>query len=259
MASRSIARAERLSPRAAMRIAAIAAALIPLLPLHAFWRVFGSRSPWPSVFLGWAGWVVGLRVRIIGTPQRRSVLFAANHLSWLDIFALGGAGRSAFVSKAEVKSWRIIGWLADLNHTVYVQREDRRAVRGQASALSSALDRGKPVTLFAEGTTGNGLGLLPFRASLFAAVSPPPPGIGVQPVALDYGALATEIAWTDAETAGANALRIFNRKGSIALTIHFLDALPPEILVDRKRIAAESQAAITARLDPASRAALHRI
>lgn len=249
MASRSIARAERLNFRAATRIAAMAAALVPCLPLHAMWRVAGRKSPWPSIYLGLAGRAAGLRVRVTGQPLRQSVLLTPNHISWLDILALGGAGRSAFVSKAEVRSWGVIGWLAGLNNTVYVEREDRRAVQGQASALSSALRHGKPVALFPEGTTGNGFAMLPFRASLFAAVSPPPEGVRVQPVALDYGAIAPEIAWTDSESAGANAVRILNRKGSIALIIHFLDPLEHENLGDRKRIAAESHARVHAKLN----------
>ncbi len=88
-----------------------------------------------------------------GTRLRRNVLFVSNHVSWLDILALGGAARSAFVSKAEVGTTPLVGWLADQNHTVYVQREARREIHNQANDLRNALARGRPVTLFPEGTT----------------------------------------------------------------------------------------------------------
>lgn len=254
MASRSIARAERIGPRGAIRIAGLFGALFLCFPLHALWRLVRARSPWPPIFLGLAARVMGVRVRVTGHPLRHHVLLAANHVSWLDILALGGTGRSAFVSKAEVRGWGIIGWLADLNNTVYVEREDRRAVKGQADALRTALERGKPVTLFPEGTTGDGTALRPFRASLFAAVAPPPKGIRVQPVALDYGPAAPEIAWSDPETAAQNARRLLNRPGHILLGIHFCKPLSDDVLADRKAIAQTAQAEIAEALNDASRA-----
>ncbi|RJF91475.1 lysophospholipid acyltransferase family protein [Sphingomonas cavernae] len=242
-----------MTPRAALRIAGMVGALLLCIIPHGLWRLVRVRSPWPPLFLGLCASAAGVRVSVSGKPIRHNVLLAANHLSWLDILALGGAARTAFVAKAEVGRWGIIGWLAGLNHTVYVERDDRRAVKGQANALRDALLRRKPVTLFPEGTTGDGIALLPFRASLFAAVAPPPEGVRVQPVALDYGDAADEIAWTDAEPAGANALRILKRKGTIPLTIHFLEPLPQDVLADRKAIALMAQSQIASQLDSASR------
>ncbi len=128
------------------------------------------------------------------------MLFVSNHVSWLDILALGGAARSTFVSKAEVKTTPLVGWLADQNNTIYVQRDARRDIQDQASSLRAALARGRPVTLFPEGTTGPGDGLLPFRASLFQAIIPTPPNLQVQPVFLDYGEQSSDIAWLDPES-----------------------------------------------------------
>ena len=74
----------------------------------------GARSPWPRRFLGWAG--APLRragSRVEGAPLPRNVLFVANHLSWLDILAIGGAAPArVFVAKAEVEGWPVVGWLA---------------------------------------------------------------------------------------------------------------------------------------------------
>eukprot|EP01034_Spumella_vulgaris_P018511 gene18511-23653_t len=90
-------------------------------------------------FLNAAGWIAGLRIRTTGTRLRRDVLFVSNHVSWLDILALGGAARSAFVSKAEVEGVPLVGWLADQNHTIYVQREAKREIHNQANDLRNAL------------------------------------------------------------------------------------------------------------------------
>ncbi len=185
-----------------------------------------------------------MRTRIVGAPLRSHVLFVSNHLSWLDIMVIAGATGAAFVSKDEVARWPVIGWLARLNNTVFIARSDRKAVRGQADALRSALASGQPVALFPEGTTAGGIELLAFRASLLSSLFPPLPGIQVQPVALDYGSAAPEIAWVGEESARANAMRIFARKGRLPVTIRFLAPVDPADAADRKVLAQRSRAEI---------------
>jgi 1-acyl-sn-glycerol-3-phosphate acyltransferase len=223
--------------RLARRTAAILGLLLAYLPLHYGWKVAGRRSRWPRRFLGGVGRSAGLRPRIVGTPLPSHVLFAANHLSWLDIMIVADATGAAFVSKDEVARWPVIGWLAGLNDTIFIARADRRSVRGQADTLRAALATGRPVALFPEGTTGGGEQVLPFRASLFAALLPPLPGLKLQPIAIDYGAAAGEIAWTGDEGAGANAKRVLSRQGTAPVTLHFLEPLDPSEWPDRKALA----------------------
>lgn len=234
--------------RFACRVLAIGLSLLVFVPLHYLWKLFRARSPWPRRFLKWVGYAAGARVRIVGTPLTRDVLFLANHVSWLDIMIFAGASGTAFVSKAEVGKWPVIGWLASLNNTVFVERSDRKAVRGQADALRDALSTGQPVALFPEGTTEGGHKVLPFRASLLASLFPPLPGIRVQPVAIDYGAAVGEIAWLGDEPAAANAKRVVSRRGTIPVTISFLDPIDASALGDRKALAAAAQAQVEAAL-----------
>jgi 1-acyl-sn-glycerol-3-phosphate acyltransferase len=233
-----------LSIRPVLRVAAIAAGLLAYLPFHYLWKLFGRPSPWPRRFLFWVGYATGGRTRIVGTPLKRHVLFVSNHLSWLDIMVLAGATGCAFVSKDEVGRWPVIGWLARLNNTVFIARTERSAVRGQADALRSALATGQPVALFPEGTTAGGREVLPFRASLLASLFPPLAGIKVQPVAIDYGGAAEEIAWVGEEPAKANAKRVFSRKGKMPVIIHFLAPIDPADTPDRKALAQRSRSAI---------------
>ena len=230
--------------RAVLRLALMVLALLVLIVPHLFYRAIGRPAPIVMAFLNTAGWIAGLRIRTTGTRLRRDVLFVSNHVSWLDILALGGAARAAFVAKAEVAATPILGWLADQNDTLYVQREARRDIHNQASSLREALARGRPVTLFPEGTTGPGDGLLPFRASLFQAVIPTPPDLQVQPVFLDYGPDAREIAWLDGEPGLDNVKRLLARRRPIDLTIHYIDPLPDEDERDRKILAESARAAI---------------
>ncbi len=249
MASRSTAEADtRLSVRGIVRIALMLGVLAILIVPHLLTKWIGLRTTIPNMYLGWTAWAAGLDVRVVGMPLRRDVLFVANHVSWFDILALGGAGRTAFVAKAEIGRWPIIGWLADQNHTVYVARENRRQVTQQSAALADALAIGRPVALFAEGTTGDGNSLLPFRASLLAPAAPGPDALRVQPVALDYGRDARDYAWIDPESAGANARRLLSRRGRGLLTIRFLDPLPADLARDRKTAAAAARTRIAAAL-----------
>jgi len=226
-----------------IRTIGIAGALLVCVPLHYLWSIFGV-SPWPRVYLRWVGWVAGLRIRIIGTPLTRDVLFLSNHTSWLDIMILAGATGTAFVSKEEVARWPVAGWLAKLNRTVFIARAQRSAVKGQADALRTALASGRPVALFPEGTTSGGHEVLPFRASLLAALFPPLPHLLVQPVAIGFGRIARDIAWIDDEGSAENAKRVLSRRGTIPVRLHFLAPVDPKEMADRKELAARSHAEI---------------
>lgn len=229
----------------------IVAGLLFCLPFYYADQLLGRPSRWPRRFLFWVGRSAGLRITISGTPLPSHVLFVANHESWLDIMGLAGATGASFVSKAEVRDWPVVGWLADLNRTVYVERAARKSVHGQADALRTALARGRPVALFPEGTIGDGPFVLPFRASLFAALYPPLPGVQVQPVAIDYGAAASAITWTGDEPASRNAKRVLSRPGVIPLSIRFLEPIDPAKLRDRKSLAERARSEIVAALGSA--------
>jgi 1-acyl-sn-glycerol-3-phosphate acyltransferase len=234
--------------RLVLRLAAVVGLLLLYLPLHAAWRVAGRPSPWPRRFLGGAGHIAGLRTKVSGVPAKAPVLFVANHLSWLDILAIAGVTGAAFVSKAEVSRWPLVGMLARLNRTIYVERAARGAVRDQADTLRNALVGGDKVALFPEGTTNDGTALRPFRASLLGSLYPAIPNLIVQPVALDYGEAAREVAWIEGESTAANAARILKRRGILPVRLTFLEPIDPAAAGDRKALAAESRARIVAAL-----------
>ena len=232
--------------RATARISVALFILAFCLASYALSWPLRRRIGWPRFFLQWFGEALGLDVRIEGRPAGRDVLYVANHVSWLDILALGGATPTWFVSKDDVGGWPLVGMLARIGGTIFIDRESRRAARGQVDQLGLALLGHHPITLFPEGTTNDGASLFPFRPALFASVAPPPPGIVVQPVAIDYGDAAASIAWTGDEDLGPNARKILSRPGSLVCTLRFLPPLAPSD--DRKQLAAQAQAAIAAAL-----------
>ena len=236
--------------RFALRLAAIVATLVVAIPLHLFWRLFRLPSPWPRLYLAGLARIVGARVRTIGTPLKRDVVFVSNHLSWMDIPILAGRTGTAFVAKAELRGVPLVGWLCTLNRTIFVRREDRMAVAAQIDALRAALAQAWAVAIFPEGTTGDGVALLPFKAALLAVLDPPPPGLRVQPVRIDYGAATHELAWVGDEPGQAHATRVLRRRGSFVATLTFCAPFDPRDFPGRKAIAAEARARIAAVATP---------
>lgn len=232
--------------RFTLRLAAMVLALLLALAGHGLWRLLRRRSPWPRWLLGRIARISGARARIVGAPLARDVVFVSNHLSWLDILLIAGATGSCFVAKAELRRAPLVGWLATLNHTLFVARGDRMGVAAQVEQVRGALRDGWAVTLFPEGTTGDGMALLPFKAALLAALDPPPPGARVQPIRIDYGDATRALAWVGAEPGQSHAARVLRRPGTFVATLRFLDPFAPADHPGRKAIAAEARRRIEA-------------
>lgn len=227
--------------RISTRALALIVLIIVFVPLHYLFRVVSYGSPFPMLFLRYAARVCGAKVEVTGTHLKRDVFFVANHLSWIDILALAGASGTAFVAKAELAEAPLVGWLAGLNRTVFVKREHRMGVAEQINALKEALVDNWSVTVFPEGTTTDGQSLLPFKTSMLSVLEPPPPGVLVQPVIVDYGPVAEWIGWIGEESGINNAKRVLSRKGTFKVRLHYLEPFSPEDFRGRKAISHESR------------------
>lgn len=134
--------------------------------------------------------LLGIRLELRGRPPRSGpVLLVANHISWLDILVMHAACYCRFVSKADVKRWPLIGTLATAGGTIYIERESRRDALRVVHHMAQSLREQDVVAVFPEGTTSDGVALLPFHANLIqAAISADAPA---QPVALSFIDTAT--------------------------------------------------------------------
>ena len=112
--------------------------------------------------------IMGLPVEVRGQRMTGPGAVVANHTSWLDIFVLNSRKTIYFVSKAEVSGWPGIGWLARATGTVFINR-DRREARAQTEVFEDRLLQGHRLLFFPEGTSTDGLRVLPFKTTLFAA------------------------------------------------------------------------------------------
>lgn len=196
-------------------------------------------------FHGGLARALGIRIVTHGQPARRGrVLFVSNHLSWADIPVLGARLRAAFVAKSEVSGWGMVGWLATLARTVYVERERRSSTNVQRDAIGQRLAAGESVILFPEGTNSDGTHVLPFKSALFA-VADGVDDVMIQPVTIAYtrvnGLPVTrerlpDLAWIGDTELFPHALA-FMSLGKVRAEILYHPAVRPTDFPDRKALA----------------------
>lgn len=159
--SRRMLRLARLGAHLALGVVLVRLAY-PLLPLPVRERV---RARWCRGLLA----ALGVRLHIAGTPPAWPLLIAANHVSWLDVIAIGAAFRCAFVSKDDARGWPVFGWLAARNGTLFLRRNSARSAHAVARKLARRLAARETMTVFPEGTTTDGSCVLGFNPALFQA------------------------------------------------------------------------------------------
>ena len=177
------------SPLRVARLVVYLAWTLVLMPVQAVGLAL--RRPWTATFPVFyhrrCCRILGLRVRRIGRPtQARPVLFAANHISYLDITVFGSLIPGSFIAKREVKRWPLFGWLARLQRSVFIDRQVRSTAH-QRDSIAGRLAAKEALILFPEGTSGDGNRLLPFKSALFSVADHAATGpVTVQPVSIAY-------------------------------------------------------------------------
>jgi len=198
------------------RLAIYLAWTVLLMPVQALGLAL--RRPWtatlPRFYHRWCCRILGLRVRRIGRPtQARPVLFAVNHISYLDITVLGSLLPVSFIAKREVAGWPLFGWLARLQRSVFIDRQVR-STREQRDSIADRLAANEALILFAEGTSSDGNRILPFKSALFSVADHAASGaVTVQPVSIAYTRL-------DGMPIGRRLRPLFAWYGSMAMAPH---------------------------------------
>jgi 1-acyl-sn-glycerol-3-phosphate acyltransferase len=129
-----------------------------------------ARLRWRQAVVGsWARGMcrlLGMRRTVLGRPPTAPFLLVTNHLSYLDILLLHGTLSGVFVAKREMRSWPVLGTLAQLMGTIWVKREVRRDAVRVLDLIDAAIARGDGVMLFPEGTTSSGAHVMPMKPAL---------------------------------------------------------------------------------------------
>lgn len=199
----------------------------------------------------WAGRllaILGVRVVTRGRPPRvraGGAMLVANHISWLDIHVLHSLLPARFISKAEVRGWPVIGWLAEQAGTVFLVREKKSDAMRVNQVMAGHLRDGDLLALFPEGTTSDGREVLPFYPSLFQ------PALEARaqlwPVRLRYqdegGRHCDAAAYHGGMTLAESLWRIARRKGVVAVA-EFLPPVPFQEGQSRRDLARRCEAVI---------------
>ncbi|QLF91704.1 1-acyl-sn-glycerol-3-phosphate acyltransferase [Pseudomonas sp. ABC1] len=195
-------------------------------------------------FLDRVGRQLPYELRIEGEPPRQSMLWVANHVSWVDIVMLGRVMPLSFLSKDDVAQWPVIGWLARQAGTCFIRRGAGQ--HGQVGQqLQDYLRREHPLLIFPEGTTTDGSGVRTFHPRLLScAVETDTP---VQPVAIRYRrhGRADPLSPFLGEDELTHHLQRLLASGQASVEIHFLPPIQPQGL-DRSTLARQAQQSIAA-------------
>lgn len=250
-----------------VRLAVFFCILVPyvivLAPVQAV--LLASGRGWSVLPLGFhriAAFVLGLEIVRHGAPApARPLLLLANHVSWLDVIALGTLGPMSFLAKAEVGAALPLRLLSAFQRTLFVDRTRRSDLVRSSAEIGARLGEGTPVVLFAEGTSSLGTHVLPFRPALVSAARAAP-GTLIQPLAIAYTRLEglplsrrdrSDLAWVGAmgpfDTLGPILARAPKR-----IEIAFAD--PFAAGPDRKADARRAEAAVRAMLRALNRGTL---
>jgi 1-acyl-sn-glycerol-3-phosphate acyltransferase len=112
--------------------------------------------------------------------EDQPTLFVSNHVSWVDILVLGGVLKGSFIAKDDMSRWPVLGYMATLQRTIFINREKRTDVSNQKKIIQDRLMSGDNLILFPEGTTSEGGRVLAFNSSLFGVAEFPEDKIRVE-------------------------------------------------------------------------------
>src|SRR3979490_2079559 len=214
--------------------------------------------------------LIGVRIREVGARSRASpALILSNHVSWLDICVISALAPVVFVAKSEVAGWPVFGWLARLQRTIFINRQARHQTGAATREIAGRLLGGDAVVLFAEGTSSDGIRVLPFRSSLVGAVhhalggSPHHPEIPVQPMSLAYvgfggvpmgRGLRERVAWYGDADLIPHLLHVVS-SGAVDVIVSWGEAIAYDMSADRKAITRDAEKSVRRMTRVALRAA----
>jgi 1-acyl-sn-glycerol-3-phosphate acyltransferase len=115
--------------------------------------------------------LIGIRVHVKHRERLHkgagARLIIANHVSYIDVLVISSLVPSAFITSMELKNTVVLGVLAQLGGSLFVERRKATGLKKEIDSIVAVLGQGFPVVLFPEGTTSNGDRVMPFKNSLF--------------------------------------------------------------------------------------------
>ena len=183
-----------------------------------------------------------LEIQSTGEIPARGLLIC-NHVSYVDILLLSSLTPAIFVAKREVKSWPVMGLLAQLGGTLFIDRQRRTHVGEVNDEIRTALDAGALVVVFPEGTSSDGQTILPFKSSLLepAAQQQHPLTVGHIQYTLADGEAGAEVCYWGAAVFFPHLLNLLSKR-SVRASVQF--APVEHHSTGRKELAQQLHAAV---------------
>lgn len=131
--------------------------------------------------------ILGIKLTVEGRVlylKERGNFIISNHQSYLDGIILGSLFPIVFVSKLQVKSWPIFGWMSQVGGTIFIDRERKLKSADSIEEITNMLKRKINILLFPEGTSTDGSKILPFQSVFFQA--PLNSGSSIIPITIQY-------------------------------------------------------------------------
>lgn len=210
------------------------------------WPLFGANRPWTpritQAVCRAAMAIMGIGLTVRGTPMQQRGAMVANHASWLDIFALNACAPMYFVAKSEVSGWAGIGWLARATGTVFITRKGTEAKR-QQQLFEDRLRAGHRLVFFPEGTSTDGVRVLPFKSTLFAAFFTHglESVMHIQPLTVIYrapdGADARFYGWWGDMSFAGHLVPVLSARRQGGVEVFFHPPVPVDAFPGRKELA----------------------
>lgn len=176
-------------------------------------------------------------------------LLLANHVSWLDIFAIDSLAPASFAAKAEIAGWPMVGTLVARAGTVFIERGRRHAVHGVIQRMGDKLALGLRAAVFPEGTTSDGRRLLPFHGNLVqASLNTGAPMVPVGLRYVDPDGEPSHAAMFVGDTTFLQSLWRILGHPKLVVEVHVMPAIEPVPGLTRQEAARRAREAIGRRL-----------
>lgn len=214
--------------RMVRRAVALAAAVALALPVSVLLPLTGPRLRERALrrMSAAALRAAGVRLEVSGAAGLRpddgsGALVVANHLSWIDVLALGAVTPVTMLAKREVADWPVIGALAARVGTVFLDRAGLRSLPGVVADTARALRDGALIGVFPEATTWCGAGAGDFRRAPFQAALDA--GVPVRPVSLALrtpdGRPTTAASFVGDQTLGDSLSRVLRMPAVVCAVV----------------------------------------
>lgn len=209
-------------------------------------------------WMTWMGCIlINVKVRVLNKPSKHQhFLYVGNHLGFFDIMVMASTIKTLFITSQEMRETPFLGTLCEMGGCLFVERRDRTKVAGEMLEIREALQKGFSVTLYPEGTSGDGSKVLPFKKSLMMAVAGT--GIPIKLMSINYRKINGEpishetrnyVCWYGDMSFFPSVWKLFTLR-SLEVELAFHDEIVVHNEEERKTVAERAQKIVESHFTP---------